>query len=212
MQATDIGEVDRLGIIGVGVELAYVVQQRACNRDIPVDPSERGRDRADGLGDQQAVLEQTVSVSLVVVLGGWSGPVGAPGCGFCSQDALEQLTQVRLLDGPKQLPEILLHLLRSPRRAIEEVGKHVRSWLRTLDRAQVDLGPEAGMHRVAAANMYRLARPSEPRDVLDLLPDHRDHCAAAVAQPQAQVVATVAPLPALELTHEQYLVDLHTIA
>ena len=39
------------------------------DRDVPVDARERGRDRADRLGDGQRVLEQAVAVGLVVALG-----------------------------------------------------------------------------------------------------------------------------------------------
>ena len=57
------------GLIGVGLELADVVQQRAGDRHIAVDAGERGADRAHRLGHTEAVLEQAVAVCLVVVLG-----------------------------------------------------------------------------------------------------------------------------------------------
>ncbi len=70
LQASGVGEVDRAGVVGVGLELADVVQQRAGDRHVAVDPGEGRAGRADRLGDAQAVLEQPVRIGLVVVLGG----------------------------------------------------------------------------------------------------------------------------------------------
>jgi hypothetical protein len=58
---------------------------------------------------------------------------------------------------------------------------------------------------------HRSARASELLDLSQRLPPHARDRARAVAQLQAQVVAAVAPLAALDLAHQQHLVDLHTV-
>ena len=88
-------------LVGVGLELADVVQQRAGDRDVAVDARERGADRAHRLGDAEAVLEQPVSVGLVVVLGGGRDAVAAHSSRALAEHALEQRAQVRLLDGAR---------------------------------------------------------------------------------------------------------------
>ena len=71
VQAAEVGELDALcSLAAVGLELADVVQQRPRDRHVAVDAREGGADRADRLGDAEAVLEQPVPVGLVVVLGG----------------------------------------------------------------------------------------------------------------------------------------------
>ena len=78
LQAARVGQVDVLRVVGVGLELADVVQQRARDRDVAVDARERRADRADRLRDAEAVLEQAVAVGLVVVLGRRRDAVAAP--------------------------------------------------------------------------------------------------------------------------------------
>ena len=68
-QLAGVGELDGLAGPGVGLDLADVVQQRAGDRHVAVDPGEGGGQRAHALGHRQAVLEQPVAVGLVVVLG-----------------------------------------------------------------------------------------------------------------------------------------------
>ena len=67
------------------------------------------------------------------------------------------------------------------------------------------------MHRVAAADVHRRAGPRQLLDLAELLPDHARDRARAVAQLHAQVLAAVAPLAALDLAHEQHLVDLDAV-
>ena len=43
VQAAGVGEVDVLGLVRVGLELADVVQQRAGDRDVAVDAAGRSR-------------------------------------------------------------------------------------------------------------------------------------------------------------------------
>ena len=68
MQPADVGQIDVRQIVGVRLELADVVQERTGHRNVAIDPSEGGADRAHGLRYAEAVLEQTVTVGLVVVL------------------------------------------------------------------------------------------------------------------------------------------------
>ena len=121
VQPAGVGEVDVLRIVRVGLELADVVQQRAGDRDVAVDARERGADRADRLGDAEAVLEQAVGVGLVVVLGGRRRAVARPQLGVLAEHALQQDPQVRLLDRGEQLADLGFHLLDPARRAVEQV-------------------------------------------------------------------------------------------
>jgi hypothetical protein len=187
------------------------VQQRACHRDVAVDPSKRGARRADGLGYAQAVLQQAVPVGLVVVLGGRRQPVGAPQLGVRSKHALQQLAQVRPADGAEQLTQLCLQLLGGVRRAIEQILRRIAPGRGLAQAAQVDLRAEPGMNRVAPAHVYRFARPRELLDLAELFPDHRHDRPGAIAQLQAQIVAAVTPLPALGLADQQHLVDLCTV-
>ena len=110
------------GSLGVGLELADVVQQRAGDRDVAVDARERRADRADRLGDAEAVLEQAVPVGLVVVLRGRRDAVAGPQLRAVAEHALEQR---RAGAGSwivaEQLAQVALHLLDRARRAVEQI-------------------------------------------------------------------------------------------
>ena len=84
-------------------------------------PGEGGADRADRLGDAEAVLEQAVAVGLVVVLGRRRDAVAGPQLGVLAEHPLEQDPQVRLLDRREQLAHLLLHLLDPARGPVEQV-------------------------------------------------------------------------------------------
>ena len=68
------------------------------------------------------------------------------------------------------------------------------------------------MHGVAAQHMHRRARARERGDLVELLPHHARDRPGAVAELQAQILAAVAALAALDLPHEQHLVDLDAVA
>ena len=67
------------------------------------------------------------------------------------------------------------------------------------------------MHGVAAAHPHRRAGARELLDLGELLPDHARDRAGAVAELQAQVLAAVAALAALDLADQQDLVDLRAV-
>ena len=117
-----VGHRDRAAPNLVGVELADVVEQRAGDRDVPVDATEHGRDRADRLGDRQRVLEQAVAIGVVVALARGRLPVSGP---RLAEDRGEKPTQVRALDRAEQLAQVALHLLDVMGRAIVQVGMGV---------------------------------------------------------------------------------------
>src|SRR5262249_14908243 len=83
---------------------------------------------------------------------------------------------------------------------------------RRLDAAQIDLGAEAGMNGVATAHPQRRSSARELLHLAQLLPHHAGDGAGAIAELQAQIVAAVAPLPALDLADQQHLVDVHAVA
>ena len=198
--------------VRVGLELADVVQQRAGDGHVAVDAGEGGADRADRLGHAEAVLEQAVAVGLVVVLGRRRDAIAGPQLGVLAEHPLEQDSQVRLLDRREQLAHLLLHLLGPARGAVEQVLGRVAAGDGLGEAAQVDLRAEARVHRVAPAHVHRRAGAGELLDPGQLLPDHRDDRARAVAELQAQVLAAVAPLAALGLADQQHLVDLCSVA
>ncbi len=187
------------------------MQQRARDRHVAVDPPKRGADRADRLRDTEAVLEQPVGVGLVVVLGRRRRAVARPQLAVLAEHALQQDPQVRLLDRAQQLADLAFHLLDAARRPVEQVRRVEAPRGRRLEPAQVDLRAEARMHGVAAADPHGRARARELLDLAQRLPDHARNGARAIAQLQAQVVAAVAPLPALGLADQQHLVDLDAV-
>ena len=198
---------------GIGLELADVVQERPGDRHIAVDAAEGGADRAHRLGDPETVLEQAVAVCLVVVLGRRRHPVAGPQLRVLAEHALQQDPQVRLLDRARAARAPPLPSASTPR-----AGPSSRSsgeklpGTRRLETAQVDLRPEARVHGVAPAHVHRGAGTGQLLGPLQLLPDHRHDRARAIAQLQTQVLAAVAPLPALDLADQQHLVDLHAVA
>ena len=109
------------GSARVGLELADVVQQRPGDGHVAVDTGEGGADRAHRLGHAEAVLEQAVTVGLVVVLGSRRLTVAGPQLGALAEHPLEQDPQVRLLDRREQLAHLLLHLLDPARGAVEQI-------------------------------------------------------------------------------------------
>ena len=91
LELAGVGEVDRVALHRVRLDLADVVQQRAGDRDVAVEPGEGGGHRADALGDRQAVLEQPVAVGLVVVLGRRPDAPALPDPAVGREAAVEQL-------------------------------------------------------------------------------------------------------------------------
>ena len=120
LQAAGVGQVDIARILGVGLELADVMQQRAGDRHVAVDAREGGADRAHRLGYAEAVLEQTVAVGLVIVLRRRRHAVAGPQLRAFAEHTLEQDPQVRLLDRGEQLAHLFLHLLGPARGAVEQ--------------------------------------------------------------------------------------------
>ena len=187
------------------------MQQRARHRDVAVDTRERRADRADRLGDAEAVLEQPVAVGLVVVLRRRRLTVTGPQRRVLAEHPVQQQPEVWLLDGCEQLSHLTLHLLDTAYRTIQQIINRKSSRLRGLETAQVDLRAKAWMNRVSAAHAHRRSRARQLLDLGQLLPDHARKRARAVAQLQAQVVAAVAPLAPLGRAHEQNLVDLEAV-
>src|SRR3954447_8164318 len=211
LEAARVRQVDRGGIGRVGLELADVVQQRAGDGDVAVDPRERGADRADALGDREAVLEQPVLVGLVVVLGGRRAAVELPGGGSLAEDAVQQRPQVRLLDRGDELAQVGLHLVGGARRAVEQGARVERARLGLAQAQQVDLRAVALMDPKAAAHVDRRAGLAERARALDVVPDHRDDRAGAVGQRQAQELAAVALGARLRAADHKHLVDLRPV-
>ena len=172
-------------------------------------PRERRADRADRLGDAEAVLEQPVAVGLVVVLG------RRRRCG--SRPTARSPRRTRAPAGSAGAAPGSWRAARAARSSIcstARAGPSSRSssveapGSAASQAAQVDLRAEARMHGVAAADPHRRAGARELLDLGQLLPHHARDRARAVAELQAQVVAAVAPLAALGLADEQDLVDL----
>ena len=69
----------------------------------------------------EAMLEQSVAVGLVVVLGGGRDAVGGPQLGVLADHPLQQLAQVRPADRREQLAQLRLQLLDGARRAVAQV-------------------------------------------------------------------------------------------
>ena len=116
-----------------------------------------------------------------------------------------------LLDRGEQLAHLAFHLLDGARGAVEQILGSKLPGSAALEPAQVDLRPEARMHRVAPADPHRRAGPRELLDLAELLPDHARDRAGAVSELQPQVLAAVAALAALGLANQQHLVDLHPV-
>ena len=171
-------------------------------------PGEGGRDRADRLGDGEAVLEQPVAVGLVVELRRRRVAVGRPALRARADQPLEQHPQVRLLDRRDQLAQVGLHLLGIAQRAVEQIVELVGSRLGRAQRAQVDLRAVARVHDVAADHAHRLPRGHQRRDVAHAVPDHRDDLPRAIAERQAQELAAVAFDALVDLADEQHLVQI----
>ena len=97
------------------------------------------------------------------------------------------------------------------RRSVEQIIQIEAAAARPLQAAKVDLradssgAPCSGRARGPASRPSRAPRPRR------VVPDHARERAGAVAELQSQVVAAVAPLPALG-AHEQNLVDLGAVA
>ena len=68
VQAPGVAELEAVPLRAVGLDLADVVQQRARDRHVAVDPRKRRADRAHSLRDAETVLQQPVTIGLVVVL------------------------------------------------------------------------------------------------------------------------------------------------
>ena len=63
------------------------------------------------------------------------------------------------------------------------------------------------MEHVAPGDVDGLARAHECEHVVDVVPDHRHELPGAVAERQPQELAAVAARAALDLPHEQHLVE-----
>src|ERR1700677_1214848 len=211
VQPAGVRQIDALLIVGVGLELADVVQQRTAHRNVAIDAPEGGANRAHRLRHAETVLEQTVGVGLVVVLGRRRRPVAGPQLALLAEHDLEQRPQMRLLDRVQQLADLRFHLLDAARRAVAQILELEAARRGRLEATEVDLRPETWVDRVATADAYRRSRPRQLLHVNELLPDHARDRPGAVAKLQAQVLAAVAPLAALSLANQQNLVDLHAV-
>ncbi len=212
VQAAKIGEIDRMSLpalpVRVGVELADVVQQRPCHRHVAVDAGERRRDRAHRLGDAEAVLEQSVAVGLVVVLGGGrslgSAPTGAsprrrpaPAAAVkwgLRTVAISSRRSRSICSGERAGPSSSWAMSKLPGSA----GASERRFI---------CGPKRGCTVKRPFTYTAVPRPAKRLHLGQVLPDHRDHGAGAVAELQAQVVAAVAARAPLNRAHQQHLVD-----
>src|SRR6266540_6589132 len=68
LKPTGVREINRERVVVVRHGLAYVVEERAGDRNVAVDARKRRRRGADGLRHGDRVVEQPVPVGLVVVL------------------------------------------------------------------------------------------------------------------------------------------------
>ena len=122
LQAAEVGHVDRQRVVVVGLELADVVEQRAGHRDVAVDAGEERGRGADALRHRERVLEQTVAVGLVVVLGGRRVAEALPDLAARRQESVEQLAQLGGLDRLEQRAQVGLEPLERDRRGLEQIG------------------------------------------------------------------------------------------
>jgi hypothetical protein len=210
LQAALVGHVDRR-VAGVGLQLADVVQQRARDRDVAVDPREGRADRADGLGDREAVLQQAVQVGLVVALGGGRDAVERPRLGALTEEGVQQPAQVRVLHGGEQLAEVGLHVVDAARRAVVQLGRVVGAVERRAQLQDRDLRAPALVHLVAPDDVYGRARAAELQRLGDVVPDHGRHAAGAVAEDQLEELATVAALAPVGLPDQEHLVEVGVV-
>ena len=180
MQAPGVAELEAVPLRAVRLDLADVVQQRARDRHVAVDPRKRRADRAHSLRDAETVLQQPVAIGLVVVLGRRRHSVGAPHLRALAEQALEQHPQVGLLDGRHELADLAFHLAQRSRGAVEQVGHLEASRLRRLESAQIDLRAEARMQDEAPAHPHGLARTRQLLGLGELLPHHAHDSAEQV--------------------------------
>ncbi len=121
-------------------------------------PGKRGADRADRLGDSQAVLEQAVPVGLVVVLRRRGHPVAGPQLRVLGEHALEQHAQVTSPGSsrPARAPRLPSGRPRARARRAAQRDRSSRG-RRARGSRRLIWGPKRGMHRVAAAHPHRRA-------------------------------------------------------
>ena len=214
LEPPGVGEVDRGRVGRVRLELADVVQQRAGHGDVAVDARERRADRADGLGDRQAVLEQPVLVGLVVVLGGGSAAVALPGRRALAEQRVEQRAQVRVLDRGDQVAQVGCSIAVGRRAAGRRAGRRGRSCPGSAAgpmRAQLELRAPALMDLEEAADADDGAARADLAERFDVVPDHRHDAAGAVAEREPQERLAVALRALVDAADQQRLVDLEAV-
>ena len=205
LEAPRVGEVDA-GLVGrVGLELADVVQQRARDGDVAVDPREDRAHGAHRLRDGQRVLEQPVAVGLVEGLRGRRLAVARPRLRPLAEEPVQQLAEVRVLHGGDERPEVLLHVRGRARRAVVQVLVPPRAGRGDAQRLDDDLA------RRAAHAARDVDRPAGAHDVRHRVPHDGGHGARPVPQEELHVLGAVGAATALGPADQQHAVHLTTI-
>ena len=109
LEAAGVAQRDRPARRDVGLDFADVVQERAGDGQVAVDPRERRGHRAHSLRDRQAVLQQAVPVGLVVVLGGGGVTPNLPQRRVLAEQRVQQAAEIAVLDRVDQLAKVRDH-------------------------------------------------------------------------------------------------------
>ena len=168
----------------------------AMSRSIP-GKAERGG--AHRLGNRDRVVEEPVPIGLVVVLGGRSLTEPRPDRGARVEQAVEELSKLRMLDGAEQLAQVGLESFHRNTRSVGEVGPLELLGARGTDCLDRDLPAVLGMDSGAAADVDRGAGDGDLERLLDSIPDHRLDGPGAVADDEPEPLTAVAALAKLAL-------------
>ena len=108
-------------------------------------PGKAAAGGADGLRDRDGVVEQSVAVSLVVVLGRRRLAEAKPDRGVRREEAVEERGELGVLDRPQELAKLRLEPLDRDARPLGEVGRLELAVAGGTDRLDGDLGPVLGV-------------------------------------------------------------------
>ena len=166
VQLAHVGHLRRQAVAGVGVRLADVVQQGAGDDEVAVDGVEPRRHARRRLGDDERVLEQAVPVGVVVAHGGRRDGERGAGLARAVEGALEQRTQMRLLDRVDERVQPLGQLGGADRRHRHEVAGVVLAAGHGAQAAHLDLRAVLRVDAVGAADQTTspALRPSASSD------------------------------------------------
>ena len=149
------------------------------------------------------MIEQPVGIGLVVVLGGGRLAKSRPDRRAGSEHAVEELAKLRILDRCQQLPELLLELLDGGLGAVGELVVGDLAGSGRPDLIDLDLRSVLLVNGEPPGDVGDLARLRGDERRLDVVPDDRRDAAGAVAEHQAQVLASLPGRAAIPLADHE---------